>query len=93
MEPAIATVIGDQADAGRTPGNIIPFAKGKNKFLSKSFSVLDYEMGLALQYQSRYVNVQPEVDYIIPMNITDVSSKKGFVSFILEIEIPFKFKF
>ncbi len=93
MEPSISTVIGDQADAGRTPGNIIPFAKGKNKFLSKSFSVLDYEMGLALQYQSRYVNVQPEVDYIIPMNITDVSSKKGFVSFILEIEIPFKFKF
>lgn len=93
MEPSVSTVIGDQADAGRTPGNIIPFAKGKNKFLSKSFSVLDYELGLALQYQSRYVNVQPEVDYIIPMNITDVSSKKGFVSFILEIEIPFKFKF
>ncbi len=93
LEPSVSTVIGDQADAGRTPGNITPFAKGKNKFLSKSFSVLDYELAVDLQYQSRYINVQPEVDYIIPVNVTDESSKKGFISFVLEIEIPFKFKF
>lgn len=90
FEPNLSFTIGEQnlfliAKRKLKPGDI------KVKKSSSTFGIMEYEVGLPLTLETKYLIVKPVFYLIIPVNVLDLSTKSSFGDFSVEITVPFGF--
>jgi hypothetical protein len=90
VEPNLSFVIAEQNSllvSRRKHGNMnIPVLKSKS-----TFGIMDYEFGIPLTFESKYIIIKPEFYLVRPVNVLDNSTKSSFGDFSLEITVPFRF--
>jgi hypothetical protein len=96
IEPTLTAVIGEQNNT-LTSLRAIKGPKGKKVIGTQTttqaknmFGILDYEASLPVTLEWGRVTIAPEFNYVMPVNVVDLSTKDPFVSFDLTVSIAIR---
>jgi hypothetical protein len=52
---------------------------------------MDYDIQFPFTLETKHLIIKPQFDLNIPVNVLDLSTKRAFGNFELEITVPLKF--
>ena len=90
FEPNLTIVIGEQNFGLALQRRLRQMGINIKKSAS-TFGIMDYEIGIPLTLETKHLIVKPVYYIIIPVNVLDLSTKKPFGDFSLELTVPFRF--